>query len=228
MIGYAGNQAFADSVNINNFGSNYCQMDQGFAVQASDAPLCRGKGVYIIVNELKLAAKNEAFLDKCGLNKEECYFVFEAMSDYDDINFDPLILYPDVFPANQYYGAINLATTLGLVRGFADERYTPFHPQDPMTLIQALKVLLIGTGDLPWKEKFELTKDELAAYKPAVKDQWWYGRYLNFALKKGMIEQKQYDNPDQMITSAQLQNMIYLADPNAYNPQTEQSATQQN
>lgn len=207
-----------------NFGSQYCQLDKNVAMQASDAPLCRGKGVYIIATQMGLASKNADFLGKCALHKDECYFVFGAMSDY-SIQFEPLILYPDVFPANQYYGAINLATTLGLVRGYTDEKSTPFHPEAPMTMIQALKVLLIANGNVPWKEKFELTQNELNAYKPEGSDKWWYGRYLNFALNKGMIDQKQYDNPDEIITSVVLQNLIYQADPNDYSKYVQETGS---
>lgn len=113
----------------------------------------------MVLESFDLKKKNRIYLKNCIKNADECFFVFSARSNYDEIRFKPLILYPDVFPAYQYYDAINTATILDLVRGF-EQNNSPFNPEDPITKIQAIKVVLGAADLMKWKEKFQITPEE--------------------------------------------------------------------
>jgi len=121
-----------------------------------DRMMQRGEVVNYIVNEFDLKNNYSNFIGNCLGNRESCFFVFVAMSDFDEISLNPLQLYPDVYPNYRYYNAINLASMLGLVHGYTFEKDTPFKPEVVMTRVQALKVVL-GAGDLiKWKELLNL------------------------------------------------------------------------
>ncbi len=184
--------------------------------------LSRGQAVDEVVSTFDLEHKQKSFLLDCIRHADDCFFVFSAMSDYNGISFSPLVLYPDVFPAYKYYKAINTASILGLVHGFLCEDSSPFHPEDNMTRIQALKVILGAADLMTWKEKFEIDQEMAAAggpeitlpYKdvdPASPDIWWYRRYLNFALDAGIIDPGDYFRPDASVTEADLTDMMSRA-----------------
>lgn len=150
----------------------------------------RGEAVAMTVEQLDLAGRNGEFLNICDSDLAACTFVFSSRSKFADINLEPLILYPDVYPAYRYYGAINLATKLDLVRGYWEEENSPFRPEQPITKIEALKLLLGASGKLQWKERFELANEvvetaELPA-NLAGAGAWWYSRYLLKALQCGL------------------------------------------
>lgn len=187
------------------------------AESPADAPspqLTRGEAVAVIVSSFDLRKKFGSFVSDCLQHADECFFVFSAMSNYDGIQFSPLILYPDVFPAHRNYRAINIATMLGLVHGYLNEENSPFHPEIGMTKIQALKVVL-GAGDMmKWKDRFEMTDEdypsELPFKDPELQspDAWWYARYLGFALDKGIVEPGESFGPDRPITESELKAMV--------------------
>lgn len=181
--------------------------------------MSRGEAVYQIVTNFKLTEKDGKFLDICLKSPDECFFVFSDRSDYDGIRFAPLILYPDVFPAYQYYAEINTASALGLVHGYSEEDQSPFHPMEAMTRIQALKVVMAAANLLQWKEKFELMGDsggpeyelpfdDIDLSNP---DNWWFGRYLAFALENGIIVPNNSFRPNDGITDGELSKMISRA-----------------
>lgn len=188
---------------------------QAVAFDRSNLPITRGEVVSRIVDAFDLGHKKESFLGACQQNPHECFFVFSAMSDYDDIAFEPFLkLYPDVHKKYRYYEAINIASMLGLIHGYLDEEKTPFKPEASMTRIQALKVLLGASDLLRWKERFELSEEQLQQSTPFVDtalsepDKWWYNRYLNFAYEKGIVPEADRFRPDEPITFAELQEMI--------------------
>jgi hypothetical protein len=176
--------------------------------------LNRGDAVSRVVSSFELRKKFGTFVRDCLQHADECFFVFSAMSHYDGIRFSPLILYPDVFPAHKDYRAINIATMLGLVHGYLDEHDSPFHPEIGMTKIQALKVVLGAADLMKWKDKFEMTEDDYPADLPfadavlQTPEAWWYGRYLGFALDKGVIEASEAFYPDETVTSDELDSMM--------------------
>jgi hypothetical protein len=179
--------------------------------------LTRGEAVSEVVTSFDLADKNHSLIKDCLQVPDDCFFVFSVMSDYDDIRFSPLILYPDVFPANKYYNAINTATILGLVHGYLGEQSTPFHPEDRITRIQGLKMILGAAGLMTWKDKFELIKDALTDSMPPVfadvntgnPKMWWYERYIDKACEINVIDCNGGDfRPDETITKAELAGMV--------------------
>ena len=176
--------------------------------------MTRGEAVSKIVAAFDLEKKQVKFLRDCIKHPDECFFVFAAMSNYDGIQFFPLILYPDVFPAYKYYGAINTASMLGLVHGYLEEETSPFHPEAEMTRIQALKVVLGAADLLKWKDKFEMTDADYVKDLPFTDpeitstDGWWYSRYLGFALERELIDPVATFEPDRAITQSELNDLV--------------------
>jgi hypothetical protein len=193
--------------------------DQSPAAQTTDTVLTRGEAVSKVVASFNLEKKQRNFLLGCIRSPDDCFFVFATMSDYDGIQFAPLILYPDVFPAYRHYKAINTASMLGLVHGYLEEDKSPFHPETTMTRIQALKVVMGAADALKWLEKFEMAMnaadsggpDYRLPFKdinPADEARWWYPRYVGFALDNGIINSGDYFRPDEPVTGAELEDMI--------------------
>lgn len=196
-------------------------------VEVNDAsnentPLTRGEAVQRVVDFFDLEVSHAKLLKSCFLVPDECFFAFTAMSDFDGISFDPLTLYPDVKSGNKYADAINTATILGIVRGHINIDQTPFYPNHYLTRIQALKVILGATEQLPWKEKFEMEDDYwnkqsldkkywVADIDPNSEDQWWYGRYAAFALDAGIIQDQKYLRPNDAITGEELTELMERA-----------------
>ena len=175
--------------------------------------LTRGEVVGRIVTAFDLKNKHSKFINDCFEHLSDCFFVFNAMSNFDGISYKPLLLYPDVNTANRYYDAINTATILGLTHGYLDEKETPFHPRDFMTRIEALKVMLGAANLMDWQEKFEL---ELSMQPPLNTEEadkknvpdWWYARYLDFALENGIIDRFDVLKPDGRISEDDFNAML--------------------
>jgi len=192
-----------------------------------DAPdaekiLTRGEAIQNVVNFFDLENRYKTLIDSCYKFPDECFFVFSAMSDFDGIKFKPLLLYPDVSSGNKYAGAIDTATILGLVHGYLNEDQTPFHPNYYITRIQALKVILGASQLLSWKDKFELDEDywqqqsqkgsfQVADVNGQNPDEWWYGRYVAFALDAGIAEDERYFRPNDAITSGEMTEFMARA-----------------
>lgn len=197
-----------------------------YGAGSSTKKMSRGEAISQVVSSFDLQKKQRKFLWDCMKHVDDCFFVFSAMSDYDEIQFYPLILYPDVFPAYKHYKAINTASMLGLVHGYLEEDSSPFYPEKPLTRIEALKVILGAADLMEWKEKFELENlmenmggpevplfADVSLKEPRM---WWYHRYLNFAADAGIIgagreTHKEFDlefRPDEPITEAELADMI--------------------
>lgn len=148
-------------------------------------------------------------------------FNFTAISSYNDIQLEPeLILYPDVRPGSEFYEDINLATMLSLVNGYLNEKGTPFHPDLPVTRIQALKIILSATDLVPYLHQFELAnllgaEENISKQKSVFSDvsakissRWWYPRYVNFALENDIIDKGELFRPDENITIEELDDMV--------------------
>ena len=180
-----------------------------FTAKGADKAISRGKAVDIIVSTLGLEEKKQPFLKYCYKSLEECIFAFSARSDYDGISIKPLILYPDVFPAHPYYKSINTASLLNLVSGYFYEPTSPFKPEENLTRIQALKIILGATDMVKWKEKFELSENEKRQNLPFKDlDEWWYGRYVEAAYKAGIIEKSDSFRPNEAITDTELEELL--------------------
>ena len=124
---------------------------------AVDSPLSRGKAIEMMVDYFDLEAQNQSFLHDCKLDPGTCLFAFSARTNFDDFRLDPLILYPDVYPAYRYYEAINVASMLDLASGYYMEADSPFRPEQPITKVETLKLVMGASGLMDWKEKFELS-----------------------------------------------------------------------
>ncbi len=171
--------------------------------------LGRGEVVSRVVEFFELKEKKRSSISECLSRSDECFFVFAAMSDFDGIGFSPLTLYPDVKPQSRYYDDINVASMLGLVHGYLGEYSTPFKPELVMTRIQSLKLVLGASELVQWLEQFELTEIEATTFGDVSgPGQWWYPRYLNFALKAGILEEGSTFRPDEAITVAELEAMM--------------------
>jgi len=100
-----------------------------------------------------------------------------------------------------------------------DEDSSPFHPNDPMTRIQAVKVILGAAGLVSWKDKFELASDVLTQAAKAIHfmdiypdspDMWWYSRYIGKACEAAIIDCGEGNSfrPDEPITKAEFDEII--------------------
>ncbi len=187
------------------------------AATASAQYVSRGEAVSRVVQAFDLQNKEKPFLNDCFLHLEDCFFVFGAMSHFDAIRFQPLVIYPDVVAGYRFYDEIITATMLGLVHGHLEEKNSPFHPRAAMTRIHALKVILGAAKLLPWKEKFEIAaqmgnENAFWKQKTAFEDHtWWYPRYMNFARESGFTENEKSFRPDEPITEEEFENFLQKA-----------------
>ncbi len=188
---------------------------QKLLISDNDYPskvMTRGEAVNRIVEAFDLKTEKASYIADCMAHADECFFVFSAMSDFDDISFQPLRLYPDVNQHFRYYDAINVASILGLVHGYLNEESTPFKPEHVITRIQALKIVMASSDMIHWKERFELdgTYEELPFEDVDMNDpaMWWYPRYLSMALDKGIVEEAEYFRPNEPITLSELAEMV--------------------
>lgn len=181
----------------------------------------RGEFVKIVLESFDLKNKRSEFIKNCYDFLDFCLFNFMAMSSYDGITLKPeLVLYPDVSVNDSYYTEITLATILGLVNGHIDQPNSPFSPNEKISRIQALKVIMGATGLVEPLHKFELIKklgsaQELLNQKTKFEDvnvkishMWWYPRYVNFALENNIIEAAQNFRPDDAVSVQELNDMI--------------------
>ncbi len=187
---------------------------KALGINTSDDILTRGEAVALIVDGFNLEKKYGTFIHNCLNNTGECFFVFSAMSDYDGIRFKPLILYPDVFPAHPYAKKINVATILGLVHGHLEVKSTPFYPQEAITRIEVLRVMLEAADLMKWKEKFELTNAPVITTGFEDIDDstdtfsWWYSRYIQYALEAKIVKADHYFKPNEPIAKEEFDSML--------------------
>lgn len=190
-------------------------------VEPGDRYVNRGEFISQIVEKFDVKNKKADLISDCYLHLEFCLFNFMAMSSYDKIQLVPdLILFPDIAKSDEYYESVNIGAILGLLNGFTNEEGSPFHPEKPITRIQALKVIL-GLNDLVKpKYRFELIA-MLGSYNDLVNQysyfsdinakisaMWWYPRYANFAYERGIVDNVEYFRPDDNITVNELNDMI--------------------
>ena len=206
---------------MGNFGNALAQ--QVDSPQVEQTFLTRGEAMHHVVETFGLRDKNAKFIGNCLLHLDECFFVFTAMTRYDQVSLEPLRLYPDVPEAYLYSSDVNLATMLGLVHGNIDEKGSPFYPRAYMTRIHALKVVLGAAELMDWREKFELVRDlgnedalrnetSLFGDVNALRDDsWWYPRYVNFALDAGIIDAAAEFKPNEPITALEYNDMLQRA-----------------
>lgn len=186
-----------------------------------DRRISRAEVIHEILEKLDIKTKKADFIASCYEYKEFCLFNFIAMSLYNDIKLDPKpILYPDIPENHEYYEDIVVGTMLGLVNGMTTEKDTPFHPNDSISRINALKVIL-GAADLVKPMyRFELIK-EFGSYEnllsqpsyfedvdPRISYTWWYPRYTNFAVEHGIIKTNRVFRPDDRITINEFNAML--------------------
>jgi hypothetical protein len=142
-------------------------------------------------------------------------------------------LFPDVPPELPSAYAINIATMLGFVQGYYEDTGSPFKPDQAISRIEAIKVLLGVTELQKWLyydeleaslggvEAVKAQQTPFADIKPTRDAMWWYPAYLNKACETGMIDCTPGTNfkPDDWITDAELSGMMvklrqYLKDSN--------------
>jgi|GEM_PF-1031306 len=194
--------------------------DVSYTVAPPSSFVRRGSFMVQIMKSFHFDLNNKDFIDSCMAQLEFCFYQFSSQTSFAGLTLSPVLqLYPDVKPSDPYYAAITIGTILGIVRGFTDESQTPFHPQQPITRIQALKIMLTATGILPWKDYYELQKELtdmgnndsgknlISTQKTPYQDisariphMWWYPRYVNFAYLSGLIDDTIFFQPDMPLT----------------------------
>ncbi len=189
--------------------------------ERNGSTVSRGEFLKIVMESFELRERKSGFLESCYGHKEFCLFNFMAMSSFNDISLEPeLVLYPDVPADHPFSDYINDATALGLVNGYLGAQNSPFLPDEPITRIQALKVILGAANLVPNIYKFELV-DELGGHSellnqpsyfsdinPAIESMWWMPRYTNFAVEHGILSETVYFHPHDKMSSDILNEWI--------------------
>jgi hypothetical protein len=219
---------YSDRIDSDNNGKVFIVFGNGGPVgkekkvaSPGDQKITRSEVLHEVIERLDLKAKKADFIANCYEYKEFCLFNFIAMSLYNDIKLEPKpILYPDISENSKYYEDIVIGTMLGLVNGMVSEKNTPFRPNDPISRINALKIVL-GAADLVKPMyRFELAK-ELGSYEnlvtqpsyfedvdPKITYMWEYPRYTNFAVENGIIKKADRFRPTDKITVKELNSII--------------------
>ncbi|PKL36523.1 hypothetical protein CVV38_01305 [Candidatus Peregrinibacteria bacterium HGW-Peregrinibacteria-1] len=173
----------------------------------------RGAFVSEVVQDLGLKEKKKEYLDQCMGYLEFCLYNFVTVSRFDEMELgDTLRLYPDVNMGDPYYDDINLATLLGVVNGFLYQNNTPFLPQERISRIQALKVVL-EAADLVYPKyeveyRDQVRKSIFKDISEDIDETSWYFRYVNFAVEAEIINQDDYFRPDEPITSRETEALL--------------------
>jgi hypothetical protein len=218
---------YSDSKTSVNDGSAYLIFGNGQPfgtlknIQSYNNQVNRGDFISEIIYRFDIKNKKESLIQKCYDFREFCLFNFTAMSSYDDITLEPeIILYPDIQPSSEYYEDVLLSTMLGIMNGYISEENSPFHPDRPVSRIQALKVILSAADLVVPKYRFELIdilgslenltnqKSYFIDVDPKISHMWWYPRYVNFAVENNIIEESDFFRPDENITKEELNDMI--------------------
>lgn len=190
-------------------------------MESDDQKVTRGEFISTVIDRLNIKKNKKELIKSCYQHREFCFFNFLAMSTYDGIKLNPsLILYPDVSPDDLYYEDVNISTLLGLTNGFLNEENSPFHPELPITRIEALKIVL-GADDLVApKYQFELIaslgsyqnmisqKSYFTDINARVPSMWWYPRYVNFAVDNNIVDKGEYFRPNDNITAKELEDIM--------------------
>ncbi len=190
-------------------------------LDTTDQEVTRGEFLKLVLEKLDIRNKKSDYLENCYDYRDFCLFNFMAMSSFNDIKLEPdLVLYPDVLPGSVYHEDVNIATMLGLVNGYLNESASPFHPDLPITRVQALKVVLSAADLVPPKYQFELiamlgSQEALSTQRiyfadvdPKVPSVWWQPRYVNFAVENKIIDKSDFFRPNDNITAIELEDFL--------------------
>jgi len=203
------------------FGGDY---PFGIGVAVSDPGddfVKRGDVVNRVVSEFGIKDSRKDYIENCYDYREFCFFLFSGQTSFNGFTLEPdIILYPDIPKTSPYYESVTIATMLGLVSGYADEPSTPFKPDDYITRIQALRIILAANQLVKPLYKFELVQilgsiDKISAQysyfddvDPSIPSMWWYPRFTNFAFENGIVAVVKNFRPDEFITQSELDSML--------------------
>lgn len=187
---------------------------------SEDEYVTRGEFISVIVERFNLKKEKNDYIIKCYEHVEFCLFNFVTMSSY-NIQFEPeVVLYPDIPLDHEYYKEVTIGTMLGLINGYLNEESSPFYPDNPISRIQALKIVLGAAEAVPPKYRFELVDilgsiDQLRSQFSYFTDvdanishMWWYPRYVNFAVDNEIVDKDDFFRPDETITKSELDDII--------------------
>lgn len=187
---------------------------------SDDEFVTRGEFISIIVDRFNLKKEKNEYIDSCYDHIDFCLFNFVAMSSY-TIQLDPeVVLYPDIPLDHEYYKDVTIGTMLGLINGYLNDDTSPFRPDNPISRIQALKIVLGAADAVPPKYRFELVDilgsiDQLRSQYSYFTDvdanishMWWYPRYANFAVENQIVDSGELFRPDETITKLELDDII--------------------
>ncbi|NIA02366.1 MAG: hypothetical protein GWP15_03205 [Nitrospirae bacterium] len=180
----------------------------------------RGEFISVVVERFHLKREKNEYINKCYEHIDFCLFNFMTMSSY-NIQLEPdVILYPDMPLDHEYYEDVTIGTMLGLINGYLSDEASPFFPDNPISRIQALKIVLGAADAVPPKYRFELVDvlgsiDQLRSQfsyftdvDPNISYMWWYPRYVNFAVENNIINKGELFRPDETITKSELDDII--------------------
>ncbi|MBI5152468.1 FG-GAP repeat protein [Candidatus Peregrinibacteria bacterium] len=203
------------------FGGPEWQGKYRYKTPAADESLTRAQFVYGIIQGFNLDAKNKEFLRQCRANPEFCLHDFAKETQFHRMKYSPkVLLYPDVSEENFFYEQITDAASLGIMKGFMEAKESPFKPDEHITRIHALRVILEAAKMIEWKSYAELKKElngdkavqnQLTPFSDIsaeTSDMWWYPRYVNYAYLSGIISDKEFFRPLDPIKQAETEEWI--------------------
>lgn len=187
---------------------------------SEDEYVTRGEFISVVVERFNLKGEKSEYLNKCYEHIDFCLFNFMAMSSY-EVQLEPeVVLYPDMPLDHEYYEEVTIGTMLGLINGYLSDETSPFFPDNPISRIQALKIVLGAADAVPPKYRFELVDilgsiDQLRSQFSYFTDvdanisyMWWYPRYANFAVENDILDKGEVFRPDETITKSELDDII--------------------
>lgn len=200
--------------------------EEGIVYLPDALGVSRGEILFRMNQEFALEAIHKDFLQSCASNIEDCLSIFLNVTKFGNPiladTIERLQLYPDVPTSHRFAFFINMGTVLSIVQGYYEEAGSPFRPDQIITRMEALRVLL-GTVDLiewVYYPEFETLiggEQAVLAQKTPFNDveaglgQWWYPRYILKACEVKIIDCEGSNlqlRPNDFITEAELEDML--------------------
>ncbi len=112
--------------------------------------------------------------------------------------YKSISVFNDIKPTDWFYGYINKAYDEGII----EKKYSKFLPNNFITRAEALKVLLEANGFTQHNSKENHFRD--------VNKNDWYYEYTEYALSRGIINNKQLFYPSDYITRAEVAKIVTM------------------
>jgi len=176
------------------------------------------RGVVLAKNDSNMVAD----VGKANIFSQLASFGLKKAKAAQMFDLGKLQLYPDVPPELPGSYAINISTMLGDVQGYYQEKNSPFKPNQPITRVEAVKVIMGAVDGVNWLYYEELQsilggtvgiraqKTPFTDVDASVDYMWWIPRYLNKACDMKIItcEEGSRFRPEAYISDSEILAMV--------------------